>query len=487
MSAESKTGKAAGLMAAAVISAAVGVSDAAAAPSVYEQAATHLGFTTTAQQDALLDIFYMAGYLEPQKAWEIVYRSHLAKDNPQQFFLKNVLPALKEAHADQADKSLFNHAILRKHLLEGVDVSLAENWAVAFSQEAFGRTQTQERTDLKSQTWMERYHAEYMEAARTLNMIDRIHPHYEHYDAGWIAGASRIAMVTRAVEYKHMVAAKVKVPAIVLAGARELWAEIDGIAPELQARLKDATYIDQVRAIIANKPSEKSIAEGKAYIVYLAHRNGIELNPGNPFIKYATKAECPQGREAGRTYPNYVDPQGTKLTETMMCQDVLDSILGKGTNIIHTETTAPEALSKTQTTCRPDTQTTAKDAADHFIEAIKDGKYGGQKEFVIALESNQPYTLRQALATQTEANKALAIAGLDKQGYRITIDGVGFEAKQGIFVIHSEVAALLSEMWKAVHPGEEALFEVFSYRGRDNASELPPLPVEVSGDDRAAD
>lgn len=108
------------------------------------------------------------------------------------------------------------------------------------AQHAFGRKAGQERNELTAQDWMNKYKDEYFASARILGLIDREAPESHDYDGAWIAGASRVGILARIIDYKYMLNKydlKINGETGVLAGMRELWANIDGISPVILRRL----------------------------------------------------------------------------------------------------------------------------------------------------------------------------------------------------------------------------------------------------------
>jgi len=71
------------------------------------------------------------------------------------------------------------------------------------AQNAFGRKSGQERNELSSQDWMKKYEELYFSNAKVLRLIDREVPELQSYDAAWIAGASRIGVMARLIDYHN--------------------------------------------------------------------------------------------------------------------------------------------------------------------------------------------------------------------------------------------------------------------------------------------
>lgn len=446
--------------------------------STFESSATKLGFDSAAKQEALLKIFYYAGYLNPHSLWTDLNSIEGIKNHAQEAF-EIIYPALVGAHADQRDAKQFHPETLRTKLFDGLSEQESADLLLYLAQHAFNRKLGQERNELTSQNWMTEHKVEYIEAAKILGLIDRIEPAHKEYHAGWNAGASRIGVLTRVIDYFNTISSKniaIKGETSVLAGGRELWAEIDGITPEILKKLMDVAKskvdIDRVDISLPSGNNEARTEEGKKYVVELAGRNNIALNPTMPLIKYATKAECPAGREPGRWYPNYAAGEGRKLTESLMSQDVLKTIAAdKDVKIVDTAASTDGE--------RPDTITTAADAAQKVVAKIKAGEYGDQKTFFVLFESNQPYIERQTLATQAAVDEVLVKHGLKAEGYTIIVDGVGFRNKQDVATVHSELGALVTERMKVAfaegliheHDLRHLLFQT-----RDCSRSVPDYP-----------
>ncbi len=168
------------------------------------------------------------------------------------------------------------------------------------------------------------------------------------------------------------------------------------------------------------------------------------LDADKPFVQ-CVQGECPAGRFPGRTYANYATKNGVKLTESKMAEDLKSIVFAENDEKIGKISIIDTAA---EGHLRPTTATTARDTAEEFVVNIQSGRYGDQKHFEILFESNNPYIKRQALAAQREVNDVLIKHGLDKQGYTIKIEGIGFSFKQDVATIHSEFGALIAEEWK---------------------------------------
>jgi hypothetical protein len=88
---------------------------------------------------------------------------------------------------------------------------------------------------------------------------------------------------------------------------------------------------------------------------------------------------------------------------------------------------------------RPNTEQNAKDASWPLQEKIRRGDFGDD-EINILVISNQPYCKRQEITISRSIKKIIP----DR---KIFFEGVGTAAKADIAIIHSELAALVTEMF----------------------------------------
>ena len=182
-------------------------------PSNFELAASRLGFSgykkadqnisATAHQETLLKQLQIAGYFQPEKLWQDI--NHLGVKDPITTF-KQIYSVIKKSKADQSDSNKFNAKILRKNLGKGMilDEEDIMDFLLYTSQSAFGRKPDQERNDISSQDWMKKHEKEYLTGAKVLRLIDRETPERQDYDTAWIAGASRIGVMARIIDYHNI-------------------------------------------------------------------------------------------------------------------------------------------------------------------------------------------------------------------------------------------------------------------------------------------
>ncbi|WP_425361924.1 hypothetical protein [Candidatus Tisiphia endosymbiont of Mystacides longicornis] len=450
--------------------------------SKFEIAAKGLGFTSPTQQDSLLKILHLAGYLQPEKLWRDL--ACFDKTGNSEKIFASISRSLIKSRATQDAPDQFDAKLLRKNLFKATNelsVRDVEDWLLYVAQNAFNRKVGQERNELTNENWMIKYASQYIDAAKQLGLIDEIPPQHQEYAESWIAGASRIGLLARIIYYNKIIEQiKINGSVLVLAGARPLWANIDGINPKTYDKLlkiwQDKGDINKLDASLLVGEDSARTEEGKEYMGSLAKSYNIVLELTQPFIQYTTKEECPAGFFPGRVYPNYATTDETKLTESLMSEDLLNNFLNKeqrsSAEVINTELGNNNA--------RPNTATTAYDAAVTLVDKILSGGLGEQKDYVILFISNNPYIQRQTIATQREVDKILQKYGLDKKGYHIEVEGVGFSSKQDVPTIHSELACLIAELWKnhnllvsneAGHSIEKLLFQT-----RQDLAIIPPMP-----------
>ena len=421
------------------------------------------------QEEAFLKILYMAGYFKPEKLWKDINKIESFKDPERAFNI--ILSSMVKSGATQDDISKFNPKILRKNLCktEEIEESQLVDLLVYISQHAFSRAHGQERNELKSVYWMSEYNDQYMECARSLGLIGRIGSTHAEYDEAWIAGASRVGLIARVIDFLQLKEKGVKIlgDTKILAGGRPIWAEIDGISPDLKSSLlkvhSSGSSIDSLDVTLQVGDTVERTKEGVEYISYLAKFYNVALDNSSPVIQY-TKDSAPKGLFPGRHYPNYAKGETKQLTETLMSQEVLWFLsAGKLFSIVDTDFSGT----------RPTTATTSRDVVKAFVEKVEKASSQDQKEFHIILQSNNPYIERQALAAQFEVNKFLKEKGLDSLGWKIIVEGIGFANKQDVPIVHSELGALMGIKWMMLDggTGEKIMFQT-----RDKSDFTEPMP-----------
>lgn len=462
----------------------------AVTPSKFEHTAKLLKFngneriSAKVQQEALLKAFYYAGYFKPENLWQDI--NHLGFDNPEDVFL-SIMKAVVKSGANQKDQSKFNPTILRKHLFntDSISESDALDLLMYIGQHAFNRELNQERNELSEQTWMEQYKSEYTKVATDLGLVERISPSNVMYDEAVVLGAARYTVTGRILDYIHNTNNGIVIKGITtaLAGKRPLWAEIDGISSDVYEQLigksREGKRIEDIN--LQHGTLREVTSGGVDYMLALASKIGIEINNDEQTIIYRTEDDIPSGFRSGRTYLNYIDTKKF-LTETDMVYDVLDTI-SKGKIKVSDTESSPDGS-------RPDTSSTARDYANSFIERIQSGHFGGQKEFIIYVQSNQPYVKRQTLAVQNEIDRAIEESGIE--GLKIIAEGVGYGVGEiSIKRSHSELGALLSVEYQNalrennhIHTERHLRDLQFSTRDKSETSEQIPDFSEITLDSK---
>ncbi len=455
--------------------------------SPFQIAAKKLGFTSPAEQEAILGIFYRAGYLDKQKLWDDIYCFNKGNADKSAKMYNAVIGSFQKEDGTRPSLKSLRKNLFKTNHNDTVSTEDVEAWLVYVAQNAFNRKVGQERNELKHAPWMDMHKTEYLEYVKTLGLVDPIKPTLNEYDDVWIAGASMIGLSTRMLNHFQIVQGiKIYGSELALAGERGLWAELDGINPETKKKLEEAWEKKQdinqldISLPVGEDPHAKE--EGKKYLLDLAKRHNIKLNEDQPFVVYKA-GEAPQGYFPGRHYPNYADGEEKRLTESLAASDLLKAHGITTVRIIDTK------LGKNNQ--RPDTYTTALDAAEDFIARIQKGDFGDRKQFTILYESNNPYIERQAVTTQRAVDETLKKYKLDKKDYTIKVEGVGFGLKQDIVTVHSEFGALFAELFIYSKLKDKKSFEEIKelakdllFQSRKYPEELPPIPKPEHHDDQ---
>ncbi|MEM6338938.1 MAG: hypothetical protein AAF673_03320 [Pseudomonadota bacterium] len=211
---------------------------------------------------------------------------------------------------------------------------------------------------------------------------------------------------------------------------------------------------------------------GVEHMIYLASKLGIKINNDEQTIIYKSGDEMPSGFMPDRTYLNYIDPQNF-LTETDMVYDVLDVLSEGKIKVSDTERSSDGN--------RTDTSSTAKDYANSFIKKIQSGHFGDQKEFIIYIQSSQPYVKRQTLAVKKEIDIAIEESGIE--GLKIIAEGVVYGVGEiSIKRIHSKLSYLVSVKYQDALTenndiNTERHLRDLQFSTRNNLEISDPIPV----------
>ncbi len=274
-------------------------------------------------EKAIAGIYNISGSLSKEIIWEALNRSG---------FFKNPTLTFIEIMGSHNHIDFSNPKSLIKNLFKTLTKEETEAIMLyAIQKTSFGRKPGVERNELKSEVLSDDLHKSFLEYAKIIGLIDSIEPTEKSYDKEWILGASRPGILTRAIYSTQMRGVTIKNDDIqVLVGERIVWAEIDGIAPELKALLMSAFYnktpIDSLNTVLTVGDNSSRIEEGKSYMLYLAQKNNIRVNNEQPFVFYKTKEECPKGYFPERHYLNYEKGETRFITESMMSVDILETL-----------------------------------------------------------------------------------------------------------------------------------------------------------------
>ena len=188
------------------------------------------------QHKAIIENFFLAGFFDHIKLeTDITNLDKIAKvQGGATRFIVHINNCIQEAI--NADGSL-DLDFVYDHLFaddSGVgSVSDLEDYILYCGQTAFDRQFMQERNELVKQNWMELYKDQYLKNAKLLGIYYNIPPQKQEYDETWIMGAGRLRTTTRVTDLRKLIAdgkvVEVGSKIRLLAGNRELWAEIDGI------------------------------------------------------------------------------------------------------------------------------------------------------------------------------------------------------------------------------------------------------------------
>ncbi len=408
--------------------------------------------TSEQQIEALLTILHINGRFKADNVWQDLNKLQYVEDRETIF--KKMMIDLEASGATQPFVEKFDPKILRKRLFKNTNFSKydAADWILLLSQHLYRRSLGVERNEIQKLHNIEDSEDLILHNARILGLVNRISPSSYEYDAAWIAGGSRATTIARIIDFMriyHTKQIRILTEITMLAGDRPLWPEIDGIAPEVMVALnraqEDGLNIDDLAISLQQTNGFQSIREGKEYMLSLAKRLDVKLNPEMPFVFYIDFRECPPGLMPYRNYPYYLPNEPKIITEFSMSIDMLKNYSNIMDKKIHILNATPNAGG-----VRSNTQTTALDAGREFIDKIKSGLYIAKKDFRILFQTNNPFIDRQAITAQIEVNKLLEQEGLD-QTYTITIEGVGYSNKSDTQVVASEIAALIATKYRAAN------------------------------------
>jgi len=368
----------------------------------------NFGFKNQEAQEAFLENLYFAGYFDNEKIWQTINLMQYNKDGTLTakwnnlrltfLFLKR---AISRAKANQSDVTKFSAKKLLDNFLVAdiFDHQDVEDVIFYIAQNAFGRLPNQERNELPHYEWMDLCKEKYFTNSKKLNLIDEINPVLKKYDECWIQGAARLRVITRMKYLKNLQEKGIDVGTVrLLTGARELWAEI---------------------AVVSD------INESKECMLKLAKINDIKINEDQPFV-------IKKIGNADRTYLNYAAGESRVITETMMAKKTYREIFGYEIDQVVDSAAALGLM-------RPNTEQNAKDVALYLKERIDRNDFSDNKINILVI-SNQPYCERQAITISRSIKKIIP-------NREIICEGVGEAAAVGVSGVHSELGALVTEMF----------------------------------------
>jgi hypothetical protein len=424
--------------------------------SLLSKALTALGYTgasdnqTQAAQSACVDNLYLAGYLGRENIWTVLHQmgGPFGENalSPAEAFAA-IDPILDAAGAYQDNpEEFFADDIISKLLDDGnFDNEDAVDLVTYLQQTAFGRAVGQERNELQNQSWMETHKDRFMQNAEALGVINETRPERQNFDYSFLMGAARLRAQTRTQDLKNQAEDGLEPGVVkVLAGQRELNAELDGLGPEAEVKKQD----------------------GITYIFNLAAKHDIQPNPQQAFIE-----------RNGRTFFNYADNQQQRVTETLMMNDQVETILG--------DTDIEYILVDTQSdeNGRPTTKTTSDDALKSIIEGLGETP---QQDIHVLVQSNQPYVERQRLVVERSFRDLKEEFGLD--GVNFVFHGTGEANELGAVGVNSALGALSGERYSALtrdDDGRKRDASSLMFQTREKETDhIPPLPQTLPPEPR---
>lgn len=432
------------------------------------------------QQEAILQILNMSGLLSPEIIWDNVNR--LGFTDPTKTYIK-IMREVERAGGNKPPSD-FNSTYLRKVLFADMSDEDAADILTYWSQNAFARHLHHERNELTGKKWMESFPTDFRTSVYHLGMLDRTAPVLHEYNEVVIAGASRPGMKARIIDLAYMLKEYgleiTSKNIVMLAGARPLWAEIDGMSPSMRDAL-DSIFdergnLDKLALIYKVHTNDGRTEEGIEFLLQLADYLEIKYDRENAIVKFSKGETIPKGLIANRHY--FISQDKKTLTETDLAKYSLEkyaSDLGLNVHIVDTKSEDGEN--------RPTTATTAADyARDVYNRIIKgDLTPAGDGKVHLLFVTNNPYTQRQSLVTQSVFDK---LQKENKYPIDVVIHGVGFGAKQDIPPLFSEFGALIDELYKQavreghLHPTRR--LEDLEFRTRDNSKKDFGSPPEIT-------
>ncbi|MDX1916944.1 MAG: hypothetical protein SFT68_03075 [Rickettsiaceae bacterium] len=443
--------------------------------STYQKACDKLGLignmglkqtSRTQYQDAILKHLQIAGYLRPQNIWRDINKIGIEKP---EILFKELYKIVKKTNADSENPSDFNAKLFRKNFGKNSHITESEmmDLLLCMSQHAYEKSQFKKIEEFK-------------ENASILGLIERRDPSYKEYEAVWIVGGSRPALIKRLIDFNYNIEKyhiNINGDIIIFADEVPISANATGINPNLLAFLNKAfeekKALDSVKTISSNEI--EALEEGKEYILSLAKTNNIKYNELVPFIKFNSKDECPDGYLSNRFYINYDKSETKKLTQKLMCEDLHKTYLSTASKLLITDTLLGKSNGHL-------TSPNVKAASRKFVEDILSKKYGDKKEFLILIQSFNPILEPAIIIAQREVETAIKDKGLDNEIYKIRIDGACSASEADFFEVNRAFGAIISAKWKnAIANDRENTHKPFEslsfHRGQKDNSKIPEQPI----------
>lgn len=417
------------------------------------------------KQDAILKIFQMAGYFKPKKFMHDLMM--LKIKNPQKIY-KQIMPAIIESKADGEPEN-FDVQYLRKNLFKGSSLTIPEiqDWIVYLAQSGCKMKSDQVYTEIERSSWMAKYIKEFRAAAEELGIFDKRVPNKNYYDFAIIKATSRPKTLARLLDYVELLKSGifVKHGLVFLTSNRPIWAEFDGIQPDMlnyiNYSIKENKPITMPENLLSDHDEDKILKEGIEYISHLSNEFNIRLNGFGEIVTFHEYTpDIPSGYKLNRHYPNYSRKEKRRLSEHLMAKDLLETYtpgLARKSSRYNGAVSDGQSLNFTHAI-----QLYAK----KFFKDVKSGKYPAQKYFTILIQSNNPSIDRKRVVAIDAFEKEKKLHNLDDISFDIEV--VGFMNRDDIAYVSSEFAKLVYQKYKVTNSGSGIDKSLLLMSERDN-------------------
>jgi hypothetical protein len=333
------------------------------------------------QHQALLRIFWMAGYFDPKFLWQSL---HLMKLPPEATDLQELdhssakkmalelFQAFKKANAYQDSLATFSPEVLLSISLN-LSIDELQDWLLYIAQTAFDREANQLRSSLQNKPWMETFQAEFLANAGELGLRNSRYPDRQNYDETWIQGARASRMFLRIKDLRQVdtafqIAGGVELG---LSGSRVI-DDLDGTHPTFNKKFTElglTTEADAMHYLLES--FSRNLQEQPSLIV-------SKPLPGKQIADTAANAKDAVRRLLDRHRTQLQDPSTTT-------------------------------------------------------------------EFHIRIQTNNPFIDRQVLTTERAVNEILAEDLYKSYNITFVFHGTGAKATDNVKEINSEIGALIAE------------------------------------------